>query len=157
MKTTIIATEAYDLWLLLQRTTYDIRKLREFEIKKEIKTTLAHAAVLLAISSVDHNLTNADLSRIMQRKPHTIHELIGRMEKEGLVKRIPDSNNQKKTVIVITDKGKDIHDKTKDTTLLVKIMTSLPPKKREQLRSDLWMLREKAITELAINHENNYV
>ncbi|MCX6012411.1 MAG: helix-turn-helix domain-containing protein [Chloroflexi bacterium] len=91
--------EAYEIWLLLQRTAMEIRQARELELRNDVNITLTQAAALLAIKTSVSPLSPSELSRIMHRKPHTVHELIQRMEKEGLVIKTKSPNHKGRTIV----------------------------------------------------------
>ncbi|MCX6012541.1 MAG: MarR family transcriptional regulator [Chloroflexi bacterium] len=148
--------EAYEIWLLLQRTTNEIRKARELELRSEVNITLTQAAALLAIKTAVFPLSPSELSRIMNRKPHTVHELLQRMEKEGLVIKTKSPNHKGRTIVKITKKGEEIHNQAKSTKLIATIISSLTPNKRKLFKSYLETLRIKVITQQAIENTPPY-
>ena len=142
--------EVYETWLLIQRTAYDIRRLREYELQRDTGITMSQAAALLALKSAEEPLTPSDLARMMQRQAHSVHEMINRMEKDGLVRKVRHTAWKRKVFVELTALGEETHRKAKDMRLSYDIITSLSARKRNSLRSHLQKLRLKALTELVI-------
>ncbi|MFC1951104.1 MarR family winged helix-turn-helix transcriptional regulator [Chloroflexota bacterium] len=140
---------AYEIWLLIQRTSYDIRRLREYDLRMSAGITISQAAALRALTTVKQAITPTELSRILHRAPHTIHELINRMEREGLVRKVKLSPWKRKTFIEVTEHGKEMHHKTKSLDVVYDVIASLSPNKQKSLEDCLQTLRKKALTDLA--------
>ena len=142
--------EVYATWLLIQRTAHDIRRLREYELQRDTGITMSQAAALLTLKSAKQPITPSELSRLLQRQAHTVHELINRMEKDGLVRKVKDPRWKRKVFVELTALGEETHRKSKDMRLSYDIITSLSARKRQSLRSNLQKLRLKALIELVI-------
>ncbi|MCX6011978.1 MAG: helix-turn-helix domain-containing protein, partial [Chloroflexi bacterium] len=80
--------EEYQLWVLLHRTSYAMRRAREYELK-EAGVSGIQATVLILIKSAEKPLTIGDITKALFREPHTVSGLLSRMEKQGLIKRVP--------------------------------------------------------------------
>ena len=86
----------------------------------------------------------------MFRENQTIAGLLNRMEKDGLVTRIPKRKGQPYTEIKITDKGRELCDPGVEVykSLMIGAMADLPEEEQEQLQKSLRVLRDKMLDEL---------
>lgn len=57
-----------------------------------------------------HNdgVTQLELARLTHLKPPTVSVSLQKMENEGLVNRVADSDDLRKTIVTLTDKGRNI-------------------------------------------------
>lgn len=96
--------EDFNVWLRIQRTSFAMAKLRERELQKYGISSI-NAAVLLQAYNMPDTITSAYVSQQLLRDPNTISELIARMEKKGLVKKVKDLPRKNLKRIALTDKG----------------------------------------------------
>jgi len=73
----------------------------------EIGATPESIAVLWACRDFPGPLHPAEIARLVFRAPHTVAALLNRMEKEGLVERIPKRPGHPYTEVKLTKKGED--------------------------------------------------
>lgn len=144
---------AYDTYVLLQRVTYMIRRAREYEVKQELGITLAKTVAILAIKAADNPITPSELSRKIHREAHSVHELVNRMEKDGLVIKVKDPRWSRKVIIELTPKGEEINTRARNSSIIKKIFSSLSTKERKNFYSYVEKLRLKTLTEFAISKE----
>ena len=112
----------------------------------------SRGAVLFAIQAIGEEATPAEIARWLFREPHSISELLSRMERDGLVRRVKDLCRKNLVRIVLTEKGREVYHKSTKRELVCEIMSSLSEEERQQLRSCLQKLRDKALKELRIEH-----
>ena len=91
--------EDFNIWLMLQRTSNAMLKIRERELHQYGISSI-NAAVLLLANSMPDTINSARISQQLLRDANTISELIVRMEKNGLVKKVKDlpKKNMKRIV-----------------------------------------------------------
>ena len=95
-------------------------------------------------------LTPAEIARMLFRKSQSIAGLLARMEREGLVKRVPKRKGHPYTEVQITAEGeKRLGDGRKMLLACTeKFMSSLSAEEDEQLRKLLRKVRKNGLKEL---------
>ena len=95
-------------------------------------------------------LTPAEISRLVSRETQTVAGLLNRMEREGLVTRIPKKKGRPFTEVTITAKGKEAYGPAIDVAkdIITRIMSTLSEEEHEQLQKLLRVLLQKAAEEL---------
>ena len=134
----------YELWVLLADTKEAILKSRQRELIRH-NITATQAAILFIIQTIGDQATPSEISRQIFRKPSTITEILNRMEKQGLVKKVKDLNRKNLVRVVLTDKGREAYHLSSQRKSIRKIMSSLSSENRQQLKSFLQTLREEAL------------
>ncbi len=136
-------------WSLLRQTWIVTNKVAETRLSR-LGLTPEKAAVLWACRDYPGVLTPAEISRLVFREAQSIAGLLNRMEKEGLVKRIPKRKGRPFTEIQLTAKGKELCDPAihalKD--LIQGFTSDLSPDERQQLHGILEKLRQKMFDQL---------
>ena len=97
-------------------------------------------------------LTPAELSRLLFRESQTIAGLLARMEKEGLIERVPKRKGRPFTEVKITAKGEELLRPAREAVcpLIARIMSSLSVEEHDQFQNLLLKVRRKALEELHI-------
>lgn len=108
-------------------------------------------AVFSVVEAVGDKATPAVVARWLFRESHTVSELLNRMEKEGLIKKIKDLDRKNQVRVALTKKGQGLYRQATKLEFVGKVMSSLSVEERKQLKSLLLTLRDKALEELAIN------
>ena len=93
------------VWAQLRHTWIAMNKVAETRLGK-IGATPESIAILWACRDFPGPLRPAEIARLVFRAPHTIAGLLKRMEKEGLVVRIPKKPGHPYTEVKLTPKGK---------------------------------------------------
>ena len=146
----------FALWILLSHTRNAITKLREQELE-EFNVSPQQSALLYLLETAEDSITPAEISRRFFREPHSVSELISRMEKRGLVKRMKDLPRKNMVRIVLTDEGHDIYQRSKKThEPLLRIMSKLSNEQREQLRLFLTILQDAAVDEIEQAYKSRF-
>jgi DNA-binding MarR family transcriptional regulator len=140
--------ESYTLWLLLSQTRSALFKARHKRVGKYIHFNLA--ATLVIVWALNGKATPALLSRRLFLEPHSVSELVIRMEKKGLITKIKDAKRENVIRISITPKGRKFCRQTVQPEFVHDIMSALSEEQRMQLRVCLQILYEKALKELGI-------
>lgn len=151
MKKTLVLDEYYRLWLLLSQTRSAIFKVRHKKVGQYLHPN--QAAALVSVWALDGQVTPAMLSRRLFLEPHTVSELIMRMEKKGLVCKTRDSERGNVVRISITDKGRQVCTQAMGQDLIHEMISVLSKKQQEQLRTCLTALHTRALEELGIEDE----
>lgn len=96
---------------IMLRLCHDIF-LRNFQQMSEMDLHPGQAAMLKCLHRQD-GLTQRELAKNLHIKPPTVAVTIKRMEKADLLSRRPDPQDQRKTRIYLSDKGRDMLDRIK--------------------------------------------
>ena len=133
----------------LRQTSSVVFKLVERELAKVGLTPIKHY-VLWLCREHDGPLTPAEISRVFFRESQTIAALLARMEKEGLIRRIPKRKGHPFTEVQMTEKGKEAWRKGVKVAVAVvqDTMSTLSAEEIEQFQELLQKLRQKALEEL---------
>lgn len=147
-------SEFYDLWVMLARTTDALQcirqnHLRQYGVSPEQLATLN--SIISLSSSAEEGTSIAEISRLTFRQPHTVSEMIARLEKMGLVTRTKISPTQNLVSITVTEKGYEIWKEAHDEKISKKIFSTLTKAKRERLYSYLEHILNEARDELGPN------
>ena len=108
------------------------------------------AAMMFMILTLGEKATPSELARSLFREPHSISELVDRMEKTGLVRRVSDLDKKNLVRVELTDKGRDIYERSLTEEPVHKIMASLSNDEHEQLRALLRKHWDEAAKELGM-------
>jgi len=140
--------EYYRLWLLLSQTRSAIFKVRHKKVGQYLHPN--QAAALVTVWALNGQVTPAILSRHLFLEPHTVSELIIRMEKKGLVEKNRDRKMGNVVRISITQKGREVCQQAMGQDLIRRIISALSDEQREQLGSYLKILYSEALKELGL-------
>jgi len=144
----LLLDDYYRLWLLLSQTRSAVFKLRHKKVGQYLHPN--QAAALVSIWALEGRVTPAALSRRLFLEPHTVSELIIRMEKKGLVTKRKDAKKGNTVRISITKTGRQVCRRAMGQELIRDIMSSLTEAQREQLWSSLSTLYREVLKELGI-------
>jgi MarR family transcriptional regulator, organic hydroperoxide resistance regulator len=144
--------EIIDLRLLLRRTEEAIQNARREELRK-YKITPENAAVLHIITDLGGSARPLELSKWLSRKLHTVHGLLERMEKAGLIEKVNDPSRKNGVRVILTEEGKVLFEYTRQLLVPRKIFSTLSEDQREQFRGFLQILLERAREETGETEE----
>ena len=139
-------------WALLRQTWAAASKTAETKLAK-VGLTPEKAALLWACRSYPGLLTPAELGRLLFSESQTVIGLLNRMERDGLVRRIPKRKGRPFTEIRLTPKGSVLSEVGADTyqKLIVELMGDLP--EREQFHGTLRALRQRMLDQMYVSLE----
>ena len=154
----ILLDQNFALWTLMHHSSDAMMDAREKEIGKYDLSAI-ELRVLLQIpimeKTTDEKVTASELSRWLFRKRSGISELLTRMGKRGLVRRVPQPGNKKSSIIEITEKGKKLREKgfTEGMTFVNEAISSLSEEERHQLWVIMGRLRKVTLKHLGITEK----
>ena len=143
--------EYYRLWLLLSQTRSAIFKVRHKKVGQYLHPN--QAAALVTVWALNGQVTPAVLSRHLFLEPHTVSELIIRMEKKGLVEKHRDRKMGNAVRVSITQKGREVCQQAMGQDLIRRIMSALSIEQRKHLGAYLKILYSEALKELGMEGE----
>jgi len=144
--------EDYNLWVLLHQTTDAVLRARQKELD-QFGISFIEVGVLVVIQAIGEKATPSEISRRIFREPHSVSALLNRMEKRGLLRKTQDLDRKNLVRVSITEKGQQAYDKSTRRKSIRKIMSSLSEEERQQLRSCLEKLQNKAFKELTVEYK----
>ena len=100
----------HELKLLLWQVYHAVFRARQNELRSAGISPIEFA-VLFIIKALGASVTPAEMSRYLFREPHTISELLIRMVKKGLVRKVMDSERANRRRILITKAGEEAYEK----------------------------------------------
>ena len=131
-------------WILQVYTAMD--RARKQELSK-YNINRSQGSVLTVGNTLGNKATLAQISRMLFRKVNTISEIISRMEKLGLVKRVKDLKEKNRVWIVLTEKGTKASRQASKREKIKRIVSCLTKEERRRLRLCCRKLYRKALEE----------
>ncbi len=143
MESPVVFNEDYWLWALLTQARYSMFRVREKELRED-GISPEQAGVLVIVCSLGKNATPSEISRWLLRRPNTISTIVERMIKKGLVRKKIHSKRKNMVRVVLTKKGRELESKIRGYNSINEMMSPLSKEDKEQLKSYLQTLRDKA-------------
>ncbi len=147
--------EMYATWQLLRRTQRVVGKARQKELD-EIGISGDAVAVMSTVLQLGRDAIPAEIARQLLCEPNSVSQLITRLEKDGLARRVRDLDIKNLVRVELTKQGIDVHRKAMVRRSIRKMMSSLTEQEREQLWNALAKLREAAIREIGWKKITSY-
>jgi DNA-binding MarR family transcriptional regulator len=140
---------AMGTWAALRQTWISVNKVAELKLAK-VGLTPEKAAVLWACRDYPGIITPADIARLMFRENQTIAGLLNRMEKEGLVSRIPKRKGHPFTEVKITPKGEKLVGPGVEVFkgIIKGLVSGMSVEEQKQLQQLLKSLRQRMLDEM---------
>ena len=138
--------EIHDTWTLLAHTYRLIGKLWNKELK-EYGISREQGLVLLTVEALGNNATPYKISRFQVQEHNTVSDIINRMAKKGLIRKVPASRGRSRVKVELTERGRKAYYHMLEINTLMKILGDLSADKLVQLKSCLEILRDKALSE----------
>jgi DNA-binding MarR family transcriptional regulator len=140
---------AMGTWAVLRQTWIAVNKAAEVKLAK-VGLTPEKAAVLWACREYPGTLTPAEIARLVFRENQTIAGLLNRMEKEGLVTRVPKRKGHPFTEVKLTPKGEKLSGPGIEilSALIKGLVADMPVEEQKQLQKSLRKLRQKMMDEM---------
>jgi len=143
----------FDLWLLLEQAREAILAYRQEELSS-YGIFGQQACILWVVGALDGKGTPAEIARWLFRKPHSVSELITRMEKKGLFKRIKDVSKKNQVRIGLTDEGRECYMGLTRLSAIHDVISCLSSEERKQLASNLKVLRDVVVRKLGQKYQH---
>ena len=147
MGTDVVTYGKRELWALLSQTSNAMSRVADSELS-QVGISMMQAAVLVFVKNSKEPVIPAHISRWLFREPHTISQLLMRMETQGLVKRTKNLDRKNQVRITLTAKGEKAFQQQSEMRGIGKILSILSPEECNKLGASLKKLRDEAIKEL---------
>jgi DNA-binding MarR family transcriptional regulator len=142
--------EDQDLWMFLNRTRHMIFRARQLELRR-YRITPEQADLLSLVQAMDNKATPTALSRDLLKQPHSTGELVNRMAKSGLIKRVKDQDRENLVKVSITQKGLEAYKQSAKRGPIHRIMGKLTPEEKNEFRQYLGKICHQARQELGMD------
>jgi DNA-binding MarR family transcriptional regulator len=136
-----------ELVRLLSLVRDALLKARQKELE-QYNIHVRRAALLLTVQALGDKATSVELARRLLRERHTVSELLSKMEKDGLLRKVKDLDRKNLVRVVLTDKGREVYNHSSKVASIRNIMTVLSEEERQKLRSLLQVLLHAALQEI---------
>jgi len=133
-----------ELWALLDQATTAMSRVADNELS-QAGITMIQGAVLYFVKNSKEPVIPADISRWLFREPHTVSQLLIRMERHGLIKRTQDLDYKNRLRITLTEKGEKAYQKQTEMMVISDIMSFLSPEECDKLGANLKKMRDAAV------------
>ena len=155
MKKTVSKYETEMLWAWIIRTYEAMDKARAQELSK-YNINRSQGFILAVIHNLGGEATLAQIGQRSFRKINTVSEILSRMEKQGLVKRIKDLKQRNRVRILLTEKGTKTSHQADRRESILRIMSCLTEEECHQLTLCCRKLSFKALEELGIQPDKDW-
>jgi len=149
----IAPDEEYRLWMLLNQVDTGMGKARENEVRP-FGISAWQSGLMWILKAAREPCTLAEISQAMFREPHTVSEMVTRMQKRGLVKKTRSRTNKSQVTVTLTKKGEEVFEQQSQAREVIgRIFSCLSHKELENLGLYLEKLRARMLDELAVKPE----
>jgi DNA-binding MarR family transcriptional regulator len=97
----------FEAFLTLGRTWEVVRKMGDKDLANVGLTPYQRHSIRYLLIAENNRLTIGELAAQLQTTPVNVTKLANRMEKAGMIRREPDSNDKRLTWVVLTPAGRD--------------------------------------------------
>ena len=142
---------AFATYTLLRQAWIAVSKAMEYRLAK-VGLTPETLAVLWACRDYPGTLIPAELSRLLFREENTVTGLLNRMERDGLIKRIPKRKGKPFVEVKMTRKGEEAMGPALPVhkAVIAELASDLSAEQQEKLQDSLRALRDKALETLRL-------
>jgi DNA-binding MarR family transcriptional regulator len=153
----LIDDDDYRLYRLLLRTSEIVSRVRTKELNElsDYGITSSQVGILFAIKIMGKDTTGAKISRFLHRNPNTISELLVKMDKKGLIKKIREPHTKKGMRIAITEKGMEAFQTSINRRSVHRIFYCLSSEEHIQMESLLTKVLSNALEELGVSRSGD--
>ena len=152
MKSSPVTDQDFRLSVLLRQTGNLIRRAREKEMNK-YGIPARQSAILFTVQAIGGSPTPAEISRWQLVEPHSISDILSRMERDGLIRKDKDLERKNLVRVSLTEKGQQLYRQSLKRKSIHNIMSSLSEEEHQQLSLCLEKLRDNALKELGMKRK----
>ena len=139
-KAHIFIDDDYEIWAIMKRLVDCITKIRQKELS-EFGVTVRQSGIMFFVASMGDKATPSRLARLTLLEPHTVSELLVRMENHGLIRKVKDLKRKNMVRVELAEKGQKIHREILKGEAAHEIFGQLSREEVQQLRPILMKLR----------------
>jgi DNA-binding MarR family transcriptional regulator len=147
-KSRVALSEEYEFWILMTQVVEGLMKVNENELRP-LGISPIQLGVMYVVSAAKEPLTGSEIARRLVRRPQSVHQVLDRMEKQGMVRRIRNTAGKKEVPIELTEKGEELFIKAGKIHIIPEILGQLSSQERKLVRTILEKLRTATYERLA--------
>jgi DNA-binding MarR family transcriptional regulator len=104
---------------------------------------------MYVVKTAKEPLIGSEIARHLVRRPQSVHQVLDRMEKQGMVRRIRNTEGKREVPIELTEKGEGLFIEAGKIHIIPEIMGQLSSQERKLVRTILEKLRTATYERLA--------
>jgi MarR family transcriptional regulator, organic hydroperoxide resistance regulator len=128
------------IWRLMRMVARLLQQVRAEELEPH-GITIRQAAMLAGIKVLGAEATVVGIANYQMRDPSSVSNIIIRMERMGLVKRLVDPQNRRRVHVVMTRKGEDLYEKSLAQEAIKRVLSGLTEAQSDSMIEALTILR----------------
>ena len=136
METREFRDDDWQLWILLRNVSHKTVRIRNDELRK-YGVSFIQAAIIYIIKNSNVPVTPAEISRWTDRERPTVTEILNRMQKNGLIKKVKDLRQKNQVRIELTDKGEQAYSHSSSLVSIHKVLSCLSVEEKQALTDNL--------------------
>jgi DNA-binding MarR family transcriptional regulator len=144
--------EYYTLWWLIFRVRDIMLRARQKELH-QYRISAHRSSALYILKTAGSNTTTKEIARRLFKRPHTVSELLSRMEKDGLITKVKDHSRNNQIQACLTDKGLEAYYQSSKRESIRRMMSSISEEDHQHLMSALQILGQAALKELKLEND----
>ena len=141
--------EYFQLWVIIAQSKDAMLRARERDYAR-FGISNERRAILFTVYDCGGRCTPTKIARRLFREVHSVTEMLGRMEKDGLITR-QKANGHNKVEVRLTEKGLNIFKQSLNSETDKRILSVLDEDERKTLASLLRKVRNSALEELGMS------
>ncbi len=144
----VALSEEYEFWILMTQVVEGLTKVNENELKP-LGITPVQLGVMYVLKTAKEPLIGSEIARRLVRKPQSVHQLLNRMEYQGMVRRLRSTEGKREVAIELTEKGEELFIEAGKIHIVPEILGQLSSKERKVVRTILEKVRTATYERLA--------
>jgi DNA-binding MarR family transcriptional regulator len=142
-----------ELYQMITRTRQVITKARKAELKK-YGVAGVYVAAMNVIVKLKKRATPANIARALFLEPHSVSELLSKMEEVGLIRRVKDLERKNYVRAELTEEGQKKYGDSHNIESIRDMMSVLSPEEKKQLWELLSRIRTQALSQLGVDDKS---
>ncbi len=144
----------YQVWTIFRNTSHliSIAQNRDL-ISKDTGVTTRQIAMLHVINRLGDEATPVAIARKQGRARTTISNILIRLERMGLLTKTKDLQRSNLIRVALTDRGKEVLEKTERQESIHRIMSVLTTEQLQQLDAIIRTVRKSAIKQIGFDND----
>jgi DNA-binding MarR family transcriptional regulator len=148
MQDRVSLREEYEFSVLMAQVVEGLLKVIQNELKP-LGLSPIQLGVMYAVKTSKEPPIGSEIARRLLRRPQSVHQVLGRMENQGLVRLIRSTKGKREVPVELTERGEEAFIEAGKKHVIPEILASLSPDERKQVRAILEKLRTATYEKLA--------
>jgi DNA-binding MarR family transcriptional regulator len=144
----VTLSEEYEILLLMTQVVEGLIKVNENELRP-LGLSPIQLGVMYVVKTAKEAPIGSVIARRLFRRPQSVHQLLNRMENQGLVRRIRSAEGKREVPIELTKKGEELFIEAGKKHIIPEVLGRLSSKERKLAREILEKLRKATYEKLA--------